>query len=593
MENSYWSRYLQGRQLSRRRLLKGAAGVAVGGAALSLIGCGGGDDGGVKGDASGLLSQAVETTKDAKVGGAWASSYAEDIVNMDPILNNASPTFPNLIPVYSQLLKSGLSATKRPGSADIVGDLAQSWEFSGDGATMTLKLRPNMKWDPRPPTNGRVVTSADVKAAWDKYASVGNSRGELVRAANPDAPIDSVETPDANTVVFKMGFPYPNVIDGLSNEQTFYVMPIDDSFNFRSDMRGTGPYRLESFRPSASTTFVRNPDWYDAPRPYFERLERTLISDYATGLSQFKAGNIFDYSIMRPEDVLPTKREDPNLVLLPEKDIEFNAAFLNFSKADDSFFKDVRVRRALSMMLDRDLLTETFYNVSIFQEAGLPVKLYWHSHLAAGLPEWLDPQGTDLGEGAQYFQYNPAEAKKLVEAAGLTTPYAAPHHFFIDNAQEEVRYNEVINAMFNDGGVFNLAIDGMQYDTSWRNARASAGMGFKGVLWHRAAALSADVILTQRYTPKGRNSVSANPIPGITDLVLKQKTELDPKRREALIHDIQKAAALEFPDMTRAGTAPSFTLHQPWLSNHNVFSVGNDSAKPFVYAWYDESKRNS
>ncbi|MPZ50503.1 MAG: hypothetical protein GEU75_14595 [Dehalococcoidia bacterium] len=589
MENGYWSSVLHKRQLTRRRLLKGAAGVAAGGAALSLIGCGGGDDGGVEGDASGLLSDAVDTTKQAKVGGTWPSSYAEAIVNMDPILNQNSPTFPNLIPVYSQLLKSGISSTGRPGASDLTGDLAQSWEFNADGTQITLKIRPNLKWDPRPPTNGRVVTSADVKAAWDKYASVGASRGELVRAANPDAPIDSVETPDASTVVFKMGFPYPNVIDGLSNEQTFYIMPMDDNFNWKSDMRGTGPYRLESFRPSAGVTFVRNPDWYDAPRPYFERLERTLISDYATALSQFKAQNIWDLAI-RAEDVLATKGENPGMMLLPEKDIEFNAAFLNFSKAEDSFFKDVRVRRALSMMLDRDLLTETFYNVKIFQDAGLPVRLFWHSHLAAGLPEWLDPQGTDLGEGAKYFQYNPAEAKKLVEAAGLTTPYTAPHHFFIDNAQDEIRYNEVINAMMSDGGVFNMTIDGMAYDTNWRAARASAGMGFKGVLWHRAAALSADVILTQRYTPKGRNSVSANPIPGITDLVLKQKTELDPKRREALIHEIQKTAAMEFPDMTRAGTAPGFTLHWPQLANHNVFSVSNDSAKQFVYAWYDESK---
>ena len=414
-----------------------------------------------------------------------------------------------------------------------------------------------------------------------------------MRAANPDAPIDSIEVPDARTVVFKLGFPYPNVIDGLSNEQTFYVMPTDDSFNWKADMRGTGPYRLESYRPSAGVTFVRNPDWYDAPRPYFEKMEKTLISDYATALSQFKSQNIWHYADVRAEDVLPTKREQPGMVLLPKSEVERNAAFLNYSKAADSSFKDVRIRRALSMMLDRDLLVETFYNVAPFQDAGLPINLYWHSHLAAGLPEWVDPRSAAIGEGAKFFKYDPAEAKKMLQAAGVTTPYAAPHHFFIDNAQEEVRYNEVLNAMFNEGGVFNLAIDGMAYDTNWRAARASAGMGFKGVLWHRAAALSADVILTQRYTPKGRNSISAEPIPGITDLVLKQKTELDPQRREAIIADIQKAAAMEWPDMTRAGTAPGFTLHWPWLANHNVFSSSNDSAKDFVYTWYDESKRKA
>src|SRR5688572_14869465 len=113
MNDSYWSSVLKKRQLSRRRLLKGGAGLAAGGVALSLIGCGGGD--GTE-DASSLLGKAEDTTRSAKVGGTWPSYYDEDVINMDPILNNASPTFPQLVPVYSQLIKAGLSTTKKPGA---------------------------------------------------------------------------------------------------------------------------------------------------------------------------------------------------------------------------------------------------------------------------------------------------------------------------------------------------------------------------------------------------------------------------------------------------------------------------------------------
>jgi peptide/nickel transport system substrate-binding protein len=572
--------------------MAGAAGLAAGGAALSLIGCGGGDEGGVEGDASGLLSKAVDTTKQAKVGGTWPSYYAEDVVNMDPILNNASPTFPQLVPVYSQLLKGGISLTKKPGAGEIAGDAAEKWEFTPDGTQITLTLRQNMKWDPRPPTSGRALNSADVKASWEKFATVGNSRAELVNSVNPDAAISSIETPDARTVVFKMAFPYPNVIDQLSNQQNFYIMPAVE-FDFRTDMRGSGPYRLEEFRPSSNAKYVRNPDWYDSPRPYFERLEKTLIKEYASGLAQFKAKNIWNFEVSAL-DVLTTKRDHPEMVLLPSNEIAGSLnGFQNFSKREDSLFKDVRLRRALSMMLDRDLLIETFENVKTFTDAGLPVKEYWTSSaLGPGLPEWIDPKTSAIGEGQKYFQFNPAEAKKLVEAAGVKMPYAAPFAHYVDNVPEDQKRFEVLNAMMSEGSIFKITTDPLLYNSSWRTARAAAGKDplHTGLLWHRTADLSADVILTQMWTPKGRNSQNADPTPVVTDLVLKQKSELDPNKRTAIIHDIQKELALQWYVIPWAGTAPGFTLHWPWLSNHNIYIQGNASAKSFVYAWYDESK---
>ncbi|MPZ50504.1 MAG: hypothetical protein GEU75_14600 [Dehalococcoidia bacterium] len=594
MDSGYWSSILRERQLTRRRLLKGAGGVAAGGMALSLIGCGGGDDDGVAGDASGLLNKVSDTTKQAKVGGTWVSSYDEDVINMDPILNNASPTFPQLVPVYSQLLKAGISTTKTPGAGDILGDVAESWEFNADGTQITFKLRQNMKWDSRPPTSGRAITSADVKWSWDKFATVGNSAAELVNSRNPDAAISSIETPDARTVVFKMAFPYPNVVDQLSNQQTFYVMPADDSFNFRTDMRGSGPYILEQFRPSSNANYIRNPDWYDSPRPYYERLERTLIPEYASGLAQFKAQNIYDYAV-RQEDVISTKQSHPEMVMLRELQLDTSlGGFMNFSKREDSLFKDVRLRRAASMMLDRDLLVETFQNVKQFRDVGLPVEIFWTSFLGPGLPEWLDPKGTALGEGAKFYQHNPEEARKLVQAAGVTMPYEAPFAHYIDQVPEDQPRFQVLIGMMSEGGIFNITSEQLLYNTSWRSARQSGGLEHTGMLWHRTAGLSADVILTQMWTPKGRNSQdSRGPTPGITDLVLKQKTELDPAKRTGIVHDIQKQLSMDWPVIPWAGTAPGFTLHWPWLNNHHVFIQGNASAKSFVYAWNDESKRKA
>src|SRR5688572_2119551 len=101
--NSYWSNRLARRQLSRRRLLSGAATLTAAGTALSLIGCGGGDDG-VEGDASGLLGRVEDTTKSAKPGGTWMDSFGTDITHMDlgieqivALRNQGRPVYQNLL----------------------------------------------------------------------------------------------------------------------------------------------------------------------------------------------------------------------------------------------------------------------------------------------------------------------------------------------------------------------------------------------------------------------------------------------------------------------------------------------------------------
>jgi ABC-type transport system substrate-binding protein len=592
MERSYWSSVLARRQLTRRRLLSGAVGIAAGGAALSLIGCGGGgDDTGIKGDASGLLGGYDDRSKEAKASPNWPSHFTEDVINMDPLLNNATPTFPQLSPVYSNLLKGGFSSKERPGPDDIVGDAAESWEITPDGKQITLKLRQNMKFDPRPPSSGRALTADDVKWSWDKFAELGPSAADLANKRNEAAPIESIQTPDARTVVFKLAFPYGPITELLQSHQHFYIEPRDDNFNFRGDMRGSGPYFLDSFRPSSGITYKKNPDWYDKPRPYFETIERTLISDYAQGLAQFKAKNLWAFAV-RPEDILSTKREASAMVMLAGREYDQGVSYTNYSKRPDSVFNDVRVRRALSMTLDRDLLTETFSNLKQFKDAGLPTNYVLNSHLSAGFSEWVDPRGKDLGEGSKYFEYNLTEAKKLVDAAGVKTPIKETYGSWTDRAFEQVKQHEVMMAMMNDSGFFQLEWRPLIYNTTWRTEDDSGGTAFTGLLSSRLAGFSPDVYLVQKYTPTGRSKVSGQPVPGVTDLVFKQRTEPDPNKRAVIMKDIQKAAALEWPDIPAPpGNFPGYSLRWPWLANHGVFIEGNATARSYVWYWYDESKK--
>src|SRR5690606_14896965 len=98
-------------------------------------------------------------------------------------------------PHYNTLLKFD-----EPNYPKVKGDLAQSWTVAPDGLTYTFKLKPNIKFH-----DGSMLTSADVKASYERIAHPPQGVVSIRKAAYED--ISAIETPDAETVVFKLKAP--------------------------------------------------------------------------------------------------------------------------------------------------------------------------------------------------------------------------------------------------------------------------------------------------------------------------------------------------------------------------------------------------
>jgi len=175
--------------------------VAAGAAFLAA--CGGDDgkgssDAGVKGgDKTSLLTKPVDATKDAKKGGTLLVTRNQDVFTFDGQSSLVGGI--GAASIYNRLvkLKPGLL---NPPNLEIAGDLFESWEFSPDKLTMTAKLR-NTTWHNLPPVNGRKVDGNDIVTGWARWEKVGSTRGNYSAKINPDAPIDSITSPDAGTVV--------------------------------------------------------------------------------------------------------------------------------------------------------------------------------------------------------------------------------------------------------------------------------------------------------------------------------------------------------------------------------------------------------
>jgi peptide/nickel transport system substrate-binding protein len=212
MSNSYWASFSNTRM--RRRALAATAAAGAGAVLLAACGSDSGDGGGK--DRSGLLKEAVDTTAKAQPGGVWQTSSGDALI-LDPTAANSSGAFAFSVPVYSKLVKYGMGRNgSYPGPDLISGEEARSWEVSPDGTQVTFKLAPDHKFDPRPPTNGRAMTSEDVRWSWERMARQSAFRGEIVNSVSPAGPVTSLTTPDKDTVVIKMAYPYGPIIEMLA-----------------------------------------------------------------------------------------------------------------------------------------------------------------------------------------------------------------------------------------------------------------------------------------------------------------------------------------------------------------------------------------
>jgi ABC-type transport system substrate-binding protein len=267
---SYWSD-LTNNRISRRRALQ-ATGAGVAGAAF-LAACGGSDssNGGGSGKAaenkrSSIVAEPKDTAKEGKAGGVWKHFARGDATHFDSLVSDTS----QVVSIsgylgYAKLLKWKVGRYPAIFDGGSEGEGAETWELSPDKLTLTFKLRKDMKFDRRPPTNNRVMDAEDVVWSWKKY--IKNNPGARSLAyddTNKAAAVSSISAPDKNTVVFKMDHPDASIIPLFSAADKFYIFPKEAESGFdrartsvargRGSSRSTCPPRASSGLATRTTT---------------------------------------------------------------------------------------------------------------------------------------------------------------------------------------------------------------------------------------------------------------------------------------------------------------------------------------------------
>ncbi len=592
---------LNGR-INRRRLMAASSASLVSAAFLAACGSDGGG-----GDSSGLVSKSTDATKDAKKGGTLGFFINADPPNFDPNFSRVASIRTINQPVYQRLLKWKVGP-KDNLPEDFEGDAAESFELTPDGLTATFKLRQNNKWDPRPPTNGRVLTSEDVKFAWEAYASGNNStRLDMAKSASEAAPVERMEYPDKNTVVARMAFPDASILTKFAYTWNFSIIPTEASggangFDPKLDSRGSGPFMRAKAQSNISYEYERNPNYWNASsRPFLDAFSLAVIPDSSQVLAQLRAGRIWYYE-PAADQVLLLKQDVPKLVMqaIPPFNTKLGGYHVNPSKLPTSQFKDVRIRHAMSMLINRDAYDETFGDMKNFEAQGITMEHGWDTHVPVGWEgDWLDPKGTKLGDAAKYWKFNPEEAVRLLRAAnayGLEFDYSYIGQGGVSTDQYR-KQNEVIVAMLAKDGAMkpkpNL-IEAATYSRSHNNAQGQ----FDGTAYNPTSG-PVDIVsyISSEFSTGGSHNYGfSEEYYGKALAISKSiRREFDPEKRRALIHDWQKAMGENMPTIPVQSDNQwtSFTLNWPKLRNYGGIGVNaNDAIYNTLYEnyWYDKSQ---
>jgi peptide/nickel transport system substrate-binding protein len=585
---SFWQRYAR-RRVSRRQALQL---VAVGGGGLALAAaCGGGGGGGEP--TEGGPGQLINPEPDESIvpGGIYRDAFTGDPLTLDA-QQNLSFTTDLFVSgfVYSRLYKYRTAPGYDPTLYDADPDVAESHEISDDGLTWTFTLRPGVKFHNKAPLNGRELDSEDVAETFRRFIELP-ARYEIVLRRT----IDRVETPEPNRVVFHLKFPYAAFLNQMASATYLWILSKeaaagDIDLVQPGGVIGTGPWVLEEYTPSQVIRYVRNPEWYAAPLPHLDGYTAAIVPEYATRQAQFLAGNLDSHAPNANDLIDVVNRTQGAQVTVGNFPNVLNFFFFDFNVNPDSPFRDERVRRAVSMAVDRDGLLEALYNLSVVQNAGYQMTARWHNVIPGGLTRWwLDPQGEAIGDAGQWYRYDPDAARALLAEAG-----------YADGFSTEVHHPSAIYGSTFDQGAeaiipFLRAV-GISTETKQESYADYITRTFVGDLNGMAFALETpfsdpDEYLHAMYHPDGVRNHSKIDDPELTAMIEAQSIETDVDRRIEMVHDIQRYLSdkMYYVPLVVFG-APGLNVTQPWVRNVGVYQTASFGAgtEGLVYIGLDE-----
>ena len=463
------------KRISRRNFLKVAG---VGAAALGLAACGGNKSGSTA--TSGNASSAGSSTGSINTAG-FTVQYGSNPETLDPALNSAVDGGNTIITVFETLLIINENNEAVPGQAE-------SWTTSEDGLTWTFTMRDGLKW-----SDGSELNAKDFEYSFKRMANpdttapyaetcLGMIDGFEEAAGFPDADGNPTVEPnfdalnvkasdDGKTLTIVLGYPcsYFDKIAAfaaMSPVQKATVEANGDAWATSPDTYVcNGPYMITEWTPSERIVLTKNPNYvggWDSSKIVSDSITLLLLEDSSASYAAYNSGEAVLIKDV-PTDEIPslTKAEDGGDFYV---DTILGTYYVSLNLKRDAF-KDAKVRKALSLAIDRDYVANTIMQGT-----------YSTADSIVG-PGIVDEKGNFHDNGnAPYisadYEANLAEAKKLLAEAGYPNGEGYPViEYSCNDAGYHVPLAEYLQQAWGDLGI-TLTISKMEWSSFTAARRA-------------------------------------------------------------------------------------------------------------------------
>ena len=363
--------------------------------------------------------------------------------------------------IYAVHIFEGL--TTKDKNNNVVGGVAESWEISEDGLSIIFNLRDNAKWSDGKPVTADEFVYSFRRLANPKTASSYNflispvKNADKIMAGKLNIEELGIEAIDDKTLIIKFENPTAYFLElaciPIFSPLRKEFIEGNDNWTFSPDTYiGNGPYKMIGRKPDEIISLEINENYWNKDSIKANRIDFIMFSDLSTAYAALKEGSLF-YSSRIPNSDIDTLRKEGYLITTPSLGTSYYA--LNNT---NSVLKDKRVRRALSLAIDRNYIVE-----NITKGGEKPA--------IAFVPYGLKDINGDFREnGIKYFsadkedyKNNIEEAKNLLTQAGYPNGANFPVLEFKTNPGSGVIIAEAVQQMWKE----NLNIDMIIVQEDW------------------------------------------------------------------------------------------------------------------------------
>src|SRR6266511_3296275 len=339
-----------------------------------------------------------------RYGGKFISVGNEEIPLYDVHQTSFGGVYAATAPVYNCLIRT---SPYDPLALDIVPELADTWDISEGGKTITFHLHKGVRWH-----DGAPFSAADVKYTIERI--MNPSKG-MVSPRGPvfNALIERVETPDADTVVIHgkgpSGLLLPLFANGWNVIIPRHISEKDPVNALKTTVVGTGPFRLKEPPTSSVWKYERNPEYFKKDLPFLDEIELHIITDPQALVAAVLSKRVywsdsFPHPNMDRDLSKSAAQQNPNLVRSASPVLGAQHLTIQTEKPP---FDDLRVRQAISEALRREAFGELGTQSGIVGTGSYPQG------------PWAMP--TEMR--AQLIGYGPDMAKRMAHAKELLAAY--------------------------------------------------------------------------------------------------------------------------------------------------------------------------